>query len=94
MLLGASLSKEFWVEALYSACCLINRCHNIATELKAPMEMWVNHKTYCNHLKCFWYAAYSHFKEDKLSGRAIKIIFLGYLDGFKGFKLSYLEEGI
>ncbi|GKF23826.1 gag-pol polyprotein [Tanacetum coccineum] len=40
MLSTASLGKSFWVEAVNTACYVINRSPSTAVELKTPMEMW------------------------------------------------------
>ncbi|GJU28472.1 retrovirus-related pol polyprotein from transposon TNT 1-94 [Tanacetum coccineum] len=40
VLATASLGKSFWVEAVNTACYMINRSPSTAVELKTPMEMW------------------------------------------------------
>ena len=39
MLSNASLSKEFWVEAVNMACYLVNWSPSTAIELKTPIEV-------------------------------------------------------
>jgi len=40
MLKAAGLGKSFWVEAVNTACYVINRYASTGIELKTPMEMW------------------------------------------------------
>lgn len=92
-MLRAGLRKDFWFEALHTSCYIINMCPSRAIELKSPMELWTYHKIDYNNHKCFGCATYSHIKEDKMSKRALKCVFLGCHEGVKGYKFYYLEEG-
>jgi hypothetical protein len=40
MLKAAGLGKSFWVEAVNTACYVINQSPSTAIELKTPMEIW------------------------------------------------------
>nr|GEU47645.1 hypothetical protein [Tanacetum cinerariifolium] len=40
MLATTSLRKSFWVEAVISACYVINHCPSTTVEMKTPMKMW------------------------------------------------------
>ncbi|KAM6574493.1 hypothetical protein CsatA_022820 [Cannabis sativa] len=93
MLIGAGLAKHFWGEALKTACYLINRCPSTALNFKTPQEFWTGKAPSYEHLKVFGCTAYAHIRQDKLQPRALKCLFLGYLDGIKGYKLWCLEEG-
>uniref|UniRef100_A0A803P381 Integrase catalytic domain-containing protein n=1 Tax=Cannabis sativa TaxID=3483 RepID=A0A803P381_CANSA len=43
--------------------------------------------------KVFGCTAFAHIRQDKLEPRALKCLFLGYLEGVKGYKLWCLENG-
>ncbi|KAK9054827.1 hypothetical protein SSX86_025906 [Deinandra increscens subsp. villosa] len=94
MLVSSGLPKKFWAEAVVTAAYLVNRSPSTAINLKTPMEIWSGHKGDYKDLKVFGTLAYAHIKEDKLSARAVKCIFLGYPSGgVKGYKLWKLDEG-
>lgn len=40
----------------------------------------------------FGYPVNAHIKQGKLEPRALKCLFLGYLDGMKGYKLWYTNS--
>jgi len=45
-------------------------------------------------LKVFEALAYAHIKKDKLVVRVVKCIFIGYLEGVKGYKLWKSKYGV
>ena len=47
-----------------------------------------------DYLKVFGCITYAHIRQDKLEPRALKCVFLGYLEGVKAYKLWCLEPGI
>jgi len=72
---------------------LINKCPSIALNFKTPEEIWFGHPPSLKQLKVFGCVAYAHIRQDKLEPRVVKCIFLGYLEGVKGYKLWCLEDG-
>jgi hypothetical protein len=44
-------------------------------------------------MRVFGSLAYAHAKEEKLEPRAVMCVFVGYLEGLKGYKLRKLESG-
>jgi len=50
-------------------------------------------KAYYGELKTFGCITYAYLKHDKLELRALKCIFIGYLERVKGHKLWCLESG-
>lgn len=44
-------------------------------------------------MKDFGSATYSYIKKDKLGLRSLRCVFIGYLEGVKGFKLCYILHG-
>ncbi|KAL3623657.1 hypothetical protein CASFOL_032473 [Castilleja foliolosa] len=91
MLLGAGVAKQFWGEAVTTACYLINRSPSSAIKFKCPQEIWSGTKPDLKNLRVFGCAAYAHIKQDKLQARALKCIFLGYPTGVKGYRLWCIE---
>jgi hypothetical protein len=90
MLSGVELGKEFWVEAVGTACYLVNRSPSSSLDDKTPQEVWIGKKPSLTHLKVFGYEAYVHVPKEnmsKLDKKVEKCIFIGYKDGLKGYKL-------
>nr|AAT44282.1 putative polyprotein [Oryza sativa Japonica Group] len=87
MLSNAGLPKQFWAEAVSTACYLINRSPGYAIDKKTPIEVWSGSPTNYSDLRVFGCTAYAHVDNGKLEPRAIKCIFLGYASGVKGYKL-------
>nr|CAH65740.1 OSIGBa0127D24.3 [Oryza sativa] len=87
MLSNAGLPKQFWAEAVSTACYLINRSPSYAIDKKTPIEVWSSSPAKYSDLRVFSCTAYAHVDNGKLEPRAIKCIFLGYPSGVKGYKL-------
>ncbi|GJT95917.1 gag-pol polyprotein [Tanacetum coccineum] len=90
MLATASLEKSFWVEAVNTACYVINRSSSTAVELKTPMEMWTGKPVNYSDLYIFGshvYVMYNTQETTKLDPKSKKCLFLGYADGVKGYHL-------
>nr|GFC42654.1 retrotransposon protein, putative, Ty1-copia subclass [Tanacetum cinerariifolium] len=83
---------ENQTEATVTAPYLINRYPSTALEKKTPMDLWPGHPANYEMLRIFGFIAYSHVNQGKLKPRAIKCIFLGYLDGVKGYRLWRLDD--
>ncbi|GJU59113.1 retrovirus-related pol polyprotein from transposon TNT 1-94 [Tanacetum coccineum] len=81
------LPDSFWAEATVTAADLINRSPSTALEKKTPIDLWSGHPVNYEMLRIFGCVAYSYVNQGKLKPRAIKCIFLGYLDGVKGYRL-------
>lgn len=93
MLDNAGLPKSFWAEAVSTAGFLINRCPSSAIGFKTPQELWSGKPADYSRLKTFGCIAYAHMRQDKLEPRALKCMFIGYLEGVKGYKMWCLEPG-
>jgi hypothetical protein len=87
MLSNAGLAREFWAEAVITACYLVNWSPSPAIDCKTPNEIWLGEPTDYNSLKVFGCSAYFHVTEDKLQPRAKRGIFLGYASGVKGYRI-------
>eukprot|EP00253_Pinus_taeda_P024046 PITA_24046 len=80
MLSGAGLGQEFWVEAVETACYLVNRSPSSSLEDKTPQEVWTGKKPSLSHLRVFGCDAYVHVpreKRTKLDSKFEKCIFIG-----------------
>ncbi|KAJ4967885.1 hypothetical protein NE237_014586 [Protea cynaroides] len=91
MLSNSGLEKDFWSEAVNTACYLVNCSPSTAIECKTPNEVWSGKPSDYSNLKVFGCPAYYHVKDGKLEPRAKKSIFVGYADGVKGYRLWSLE---
>eukprot|EP00253_Pinus_taeda_P014841 PITA_14841 len=90
ILSAVRLGQEFWVEAVETACYLVNRSPSSALEDKTPQEVWTGKKPYLSHLRVFGCDAYVHVpkeKQAKLDSKSEKCIFIRYKDGLKGYNI-------
>ena len=92
MLSNAGMEKDFWAEAVNTACYLVNRSPSTAIDCKTPFEKWSGKPCDYSNLKVFGCPAYYHVKDGKLEPRARKCIFVGYADGVKGYRLWCQES--
>nr|GEW76248.1 DNA-directed DNA polymerase [Tanacetum cinerariifolium] len=60
MLKTKKMPKEFWVEAVDCAVCLLNRCLSKSLDNKTPQESWNGLKPTVSHLRVFGSIAYVH----------------------------------
>ena len=67
------------------ACYLVNKIPSSAIDFKAPEELCNEKPPSYNHLKVFGCTTYAYQNEGKLEPRSLKCMFLGYLDGVKGY---------
>lgn len=90
MMIGKSLPKIFWAEAVHTAIYILNRCPTKAVRDQTPFEAWHKKKPVVNHLKIFGSIGYSHIStpnRDKFDEKSEKLIFVGYSDESKGYRL-------
>ena len=90
MLRTASLAKSFWAEAVRTACYVINQSPSTAIDQKITMKMWTDKPTDYSHLHTFGspvYVMYNTQEVTKLDPKSRKYVFLGYVEGVKGYRL-------
>lgn len=90
MMIGKSLPKIFWAEAIHTTIYILNRCPTKAVRNRTPFEAWHKKKPVVDHLKIFGSIAYSHIStpnRDKFDEKSEKLIFIGYSDESKGYRL-------
>ncbi|THH15011.1 hypothetical protein EUX98_g9529 [Antrodiella citrinella] len=89
MLQEAGLPDTFWGEALAAAVHVLNCCPTSALAGKTPYEVWHGRKPDLAHLRVWGCTAYVHVQRDKrtnLGSHMEKCVFIGYPDGYKGWK--------
>lgn len=92
LLKQAGLPLPYWGEAVVLAAYLHNRLLGAAAADKTPFELLYGRKPSTGHLRIFGAPAYAHIRKEqiahaKLSDRAQKLIFIGFTDGIKAYKL-------
>ena len=90
MLKMAKLSKEFWGEAVKTACYLINRAPCVPLEFETPNGVWTGKDASYSHLRVFGCKAFAHVSKEqrsKLDDKALPCIFVGYGDEEFGYRL-------
>ena len=95
MLSHSNLSNEFWAEAINTSVYLRNRCPSVALSDVTPYECLFNEKPDVSNLRIFGCMAYVHIPEcqrKKLDAKSRKLIFVGYPEGVKGYKLYNPES--
>ena len=90
MLKSIQVPSVFWGEAVCTAVYVLNRSRTKALNNKTPFEAWHGKKPKVSHLKVFGCVANVKLVgpgQSKLSDRSVKIVFIGYESGTKGYKL-------
>ncbi|XP_059315208.1 retrovirus-related Pol polyprotein from transposon RE1 isoform X2 [Lycium ferocissimum] len=90
----ASIPLRFWGECVVTAVYLLNRLPSKILKFKSPFELLYNHPPSLEHLRVFGCLSYAACPKlvDKLSPRAIPVVFLGYLSNQKGYLLYDLHS--
>lgn len=95
LLFDAGLPKKFWAEAVNTATYLINRSLAKGTG-KLPEEVWINSSINLSNLKVFGTRAMIHIpkvQRKKWDPKSKELIFVGYCDRSKGYRLINPETG-
>jgi hypothetical protein len=96
MLKTKKMPKNFWAEAVDCAIYLSNRCHTKSLNGMIPQEAWSKRKSSVPHLKIFRSIGYVHVDDQvrtKLDDKSKTMIFVGYDQKSKGYKLYNHNEG-
>ena len=89
MLVDSSLDKKYWGEAIHTANHLQNRLPTKGSDV-IPYTRWHNKIPDYSYLRTFGTTAYSHCPKElrkKLDNKARKLVFVGYKDGSKAYRL-------
>ena len=91
MLSNAKLPKSLWAEAGAIAYFLTIRSPSVALDKKTSIEVWSSTPTIYLDLNIFGCLAYARVDNGNLEPRSVKLVFLGYKIGVKGYKLCCPE---
>ena len=89
MLDESGLPKAFWGEGLGALVHVWNRCPTDAVKNATPYQLWNGVKPDVSHLRVWGCTAYVHIQKDKRDGLGShmeKCVFIGYPQGYKGWK--------
>jgi hypothetical protein len=95
MLKTKKMPNEFWVLARDCLVYLSNRCLTKYLNCITPQEAWNGTKSSFTHLKVFESIGYVHVNDQvkiKLDDKSKKMIFVGYDQKSKGYKLYNSNE--
>ena len=93
LLSNASLNKLFWAKAIENASHLLNRLPTIAIGDNTPLKIWSGGATRDHgSLRAFGCPTYVDIKKDMLDFKVNKLVFLGYKEDLKGYKLKDLKN--
>ena len=95
MLADAHLGKQFWAEALNTACWLKNVSSTASLESVSPLEAWSGRKPNLRYLRIFGCLALAHVpkeKRRKWDPKSRAYIFVGYCDSSKAYRLIPLND--
>lgn len=90
MLINANLQKNLWAEAVRTAAYIINRSPTRALNYKTPEEVWSGCKPDLSHMRIFGCQAMVQIPQEKLKkwdAKSSKMIFVGYCEDSKGYRL-------
>jgi hypothetical protein len=96
MLETAGLSKEWWGEAILTACHVLNRVSTKNKEI-APFEEWFKKKVNLSYLRtwdCLAMVTVPNNKERKLGPKTVDCIFVGYAMNSVGYRFLIVESGV
>ena len=89
MLNESGLPRTFWAECLAALVHVWNRLPTSAIPNSTPFEQWYKRKPGIGHIRVWGCVAYVHVQKDKrahFGSHYEKCIFIGYADGYKGWK--------
>lgn len=90
LLSEAKLPKQYWAEAVNTVVYLKNRSPTKAVKGAVPEEVWTGKKVDVSHLRifgCLGYRLIPKAKRRKLDMKTEPMIFIGYPDNQKGYRL-------
>jgi hypothetical protein len=95
MLHAKSLPQRLWAEALNCATYIQNKSPHRSVKDKTPYEAWSGLKLEVAHFRFFGSRAWARIPSKKrkaLDPQSTECIFVGYLDGVKGYRLIDLSS--
>ena len=95
MVAHAGVGKAFWAEAVHTANYLKNRTPMKALGMKTPYKAWYGKQPDLLNLRVFSCMAFAHVPDvlrKKLDDKAVKLRFMGYSKGGKGYRLMHEDN--
>ncbi|CAN0920234.1 Retrovirus-related Pol polyprotein from transposon TNT 1-94 [Linum grandiflorum] len=90
MMTAKKLPNQLWAEAVNTTIYILNRSPTKAVQNKTPFQAWHHKRPQVDNLKVFGCIAYAHIStpnRDKFDQKGEKLIFIGYSDESKGYRL-------
>ncbi|KAL0410958.1 UNVERIFIED_CONTAM: Retrovirus-related Pol polyprotein from transposon TNT 1-94 [Sesamum latifolium] len=90
MLKGKGVPNLYWAEVVHTAVHILNRSPTKAVRNKTPFKAWYKKKPVVDHFKifgCIAYALIPSQKREKFDDKGQKLVFVGYNDQSKGYRL-------
>ena len=90
LLKSKNMPKEFWAEAVACVVYLQNRSPTRSVDGMTPQEAWSGRKPGVAHLRVFGCVGHVHVPDEtrtKLDDKSRKLVFIGYEERSKGYKL-------
>ena len=91
MLIASGLPRNFWAEAVNTACYILNRVTIRSIINKTPYELFRGRKPNISHLRAFGCKCFVHNNGKKNLGkfdeRSEEAIFLGYASDSKAYRV-------
>ena len=95
MLKEKGMPKSFWAEAVSTSVYILNRSPTKAVLNRTPFEAWYGQKPVISHMKIFGSVCYAQVpaqRRVKFDDKSVRCIFVGYVNGTKGYRLYHLEK--
>ena len=95
MVAHAGVGKAFWAEAVHTASYLKNRTPTKGLGMKTPSKAWYRKQPDLSNLRVFGCIAFAHVPEvlrKKLDDKAVKLRFMGYSKGGRGYRLMHEDN--
>jgi hypothetical protein len=96
LLCNSGLNKNFWGEAILSACYILNKIPQKKSKV-TPYELWKKRKPNLSYFEVWGCRAIVRLPEPKikkLGHKAIEYIFLGYAQHSKGHRFLVVESNL
>ena len=87
MMKAKGMPARFWGEAVTTAVFILNRAPTKALTGKTPFEAWYGRKPSVSFLWTFSYVRKTKPNLTKLEDRSTPMVFLGYAEGTKAYRL-------
>lgn len=94
MLLDAKLPKPYWAEATATAAYIINRSPTASINKRTPYELWTGRLPNLSNIRIFGSEVMMQVpkeKRKKWDPKSQRMIFVGYCDNTKGYRLAEPE---